>query len=405
MKEERTAMATNILELLKNEFNDDLVGKLGKFVGEDATKTKSALGSIFPAVLGALINKGSTSQGASDILGMIAKGGFGEDTLKGLSNAFAGGDATKNLLNIGTNLLSGIFGDRVAKVIEWVGGASGVGKNAASSLLGLAVPAVLGHLGKVVKGANLNATGLMSLLGDQSGYLKNLAPAGLAGALGLSSLPGPAKPVSAPAPPSYPSWKSFIPLILLLALQPFMYRACSAPPVKPTVEKAAVQVAAEATRAIDKLGKFLAVKLPGGIELNVPEFGVEKKLIAFIEDAGKPVDKTTWFSFDRLEFETGSSNLKPSSAEQLKNIAQILKAYPKVGLKIGGYTDNVGNPAANLTLSQKRADSTMQELVKLGVDAKRLEAEGYGDKYPVADNMTEEGRQKNRRIDLRVTRK
>ena len=91
--------------------------------------------------------------------------------------------------------------------------------------------------------------------------------------------------------------------------------------------------------------------------------------------------------------------------EQLKNIAEILKAYPKVNLKIGGYTDNVGNPAANLTLSQKRAENTMQEIVKLGIDAKRLEAEGYGDKYPVADNSTEEGRQKNRRIDLRVTRK
>jgi outer membrane protein OmpA-like peptidoglycan-associated protein len=182
----------------------------------------------------------------------------------------------------------------------------------------------------------------------------------------------------------------------------FLYRACSAPPA---VEKAAVKVSAEATKAIDKLGKFLTVKLPNGIELNVPELGVEKKLIAFIEDANKPVDKTTWFNFDRLEFETGSATLKASSMEQLKNIAQILKGYPKVGLKIGGYTDNVGNPAANLTLSQKRADSTMQELVKLGIDAKRLEAEGYGDKYPVADNSTEEGKQKNRRIDLRVTSK
>jgi OmpA-OmpF porin, OOP family len=79
------------------------------------------------------------------------------------------------------------------------------------------------------------------------------------------------------------------------------------------------------------------------------------------EDASKPVDKTTWFTFDRLEFETGSTDLNPSSAEQLKNIAEILKAHPKVGLKIGGYTDNTGNPDANLKLSQKRAESTMQE--------------------------------------------
>jgi len=395
-------MSTNILELLKSEFSDEIVGQLGKFVGEDTAKTNSALGSIFPAVVGALISKGSTSQGAAEILNMITRGGFGADTLKGLAGAFAGGYNTTNLLNIGTNLLGGIFGDKVAKVVDWVCGASGVAKNAASSLLGLVVPAVLGILGKGVKEANLNATGLLHLLAGQSGFLRDAAPAGLMGALGLADLPGAAKAVPPPAPAPSPVWKSFIPLVLLLALQPFLYRVCGAPPA---VVKPAAKVAAEATKSVGALGEFLAVKLPGGIELKVPALGVEKKLIAFIEDAGKPVDKKLWFSFDRLEFETGSATLKPSSMEQLKNIAEILKAYPKVNLKIGGYTDNVGNPAANLTLSQKRAENTMQEIVKLGIDAKRLEAEGYGDKYPVADNTTEEGRQKNRRIDLRVTKK
>jgi outer membrane protein OmpA-like peptidoglycan-associated protein len=188
-------------------------------------------------------------------------------------------------------------------------------------------------------------------------------------------------------------------IIILVFLQ-VRYCAPTPPPaaVKPAVDAA--------TKAImDKLGKFMPTKLPNGIELNLPEFGVEKKLIAFIEDKSKPVDKTTWFSFDRLDFETGSATLKPTSAEQLKNIAEIMKAYPKVGLKIGGYTDNTGNADANLKLSQTRAENTKQELVKLGVDAKRLEAEGYGEKHPVADNSTEEGRQKNRRIDLRVTSK
>lgn len=190
-------------------------------------------------------------------------------------------------------------------------------------------------------------------------------------------------------------------LFVLVYLQ-VQYCAPTPPPaaVKP-VEKAV----AETTKAIDKLGKFLATKLPSGIELKLPEFGVEKRLIAFIEDKSKPIDKTTWFTFDRLDFETGSATLKTSSAEQLKNIAEIMKAYPNVKLKIGGYTDNVGNADANLKLSQTRAENTMKELVKLGVDAKRLETEGYGEKHPVADNATEEGRQKNRRIDLRVTSK
>ncbi len=191
-------------------------------------------------------------------------------------------------------------------------------------------------------------------------------------------------------------------IVILVVLQ-VRYCAPTPPPAAVKPPEKAVSDAAKAV--LDRLGKFLAVKLPSGIELNVPEFGVEKKLIAFIEDKNRPVDKTTWFTFDRLDFETGSATLKPTSAEQLKNIAEIMKAYPKAALKIGGYTDNVGNADANLKLSQKRAENTMQELVKLGVGAKRLEAEGYGEKHPVADNATEEGRQKNRRIDLRVTRK
>jgi outer membrane protein OmpA-like peptidoglycan-associated protein len=191
-------------------------------------------------------------------------------------------------------------------------------------------------------------------------------------------------------------------IVILVVLQ-VRYCAPTPPPAAVKPPEKAVSDAAKAV--LDRLGKFLAVKLPSGVELNVPELGVEKKLIAFIEDKSKPVDRETWFSFDRLDFETGSATLKPTSAEQLKNIAEIMKAYPKVALKIGGYTDNVGNADANLKLSRMRAENTMQELVKLGVDAKRLEAQGYGEKHPVADNATEEGRAKNRRIDLRVTRK
>lgn len=191
-------------------------------------------------------------------------------------------------------------------------------------------------------------------------------------------------------------------IVILVVLQ-VRYCAPTPPPAAVKPPEKAVSDAAKAV--LDRLGKFLAIKLPNGVELNVPELGVERKLIAFIEDKSKPVDRETWFSFDRLDFETGSATLKPTSAEQLKNIAEIMKAYPKVALKIGGYTDNVGNADANLKLSRMRAENTMQELVKLGVDAKRLEAQGYGEKHPVADNATEEGRAKNRRIDLRVTRK
>lgn len=83
----------------------------------------------------------------------------------------------------------------------------------------------------------------------------------------------------------------------------------------------------------------------------------------------------------------------------------ILKAYPKVTMKIGGYTDNTGDPQANLRLSQQRTDAVMAGLVQLGVGADRLKAEGYGQEHPIADNSTLEGRAKKRRIDIRVTGK
>jgi outer membrane protein OmpA-like peptidoglycan-associated protein len=76
-----------------------------------------------------------------------------------------------------------------------------------------------------------------------------------------------------------------------------------------------------------------------------------------------------------------------------------------VHIKIGGYTDNTGDAAANQTLSEARAKNVMDALAAKGVDASRMESEGYGDQHPVADNSTEEGRAQNRRIALRVTQK
>ena len=152
------------------------------------------------------------------------------------------------------------------------------------------------------------------------------------------------------------------------------------------------------------LGAFSIQKLVNGIELNIPELGIENKLLAFIK-SDKTVDKETWFDFDRLLFQTGSATLEPQSQEQLKNIAEILKAYPAVHVKLGGYTDNTGSMANNLKLSQDRANSVRVELEKMGIAANRLAAEGYGQEHPVASNDTEEGRAQNRRISIRVTEK
>jgi outer membrane protein OmpA-like peptidoglycan-associated protein len=100
-------------------------------------------------------------------------------------------------------------------------------------------------------------------------------------------------------------------------------------------------------------------------------------------------------------FDTGKSTIKAESAAQLQAIADLMKLDPSLRLEIVGHTDNTGTPAANLTLSQQRADSVRTWLVSNGgVATERLTASGKGDTQPVADNSTEDGRAKNRRVEL-----
>ncbi|MEZ4359045.1 MAG: OmpA family protein [Kofleriaceae bacterium] len=147
--------------------------------------------------------------------------------------------------------------------------------------------------------------------------------------------------------------------------------------------------------------------LASGVEIKGAADGVEGQLLAFIEDAGRAVDKTTWFNFDRLTFQTGKAELDlDKSREQLANISEILKAFPAVTLKIGGYTDNVGQPQANLKLSGDRAQAVVAALVAAGVAKERVEGEGYGAEHPVCPaNDTEACRAKNRRIAVSVRSK
>jgi len=159
------------------------------------------------------------------------------------------------------------------------------------------------------------------------------------------------------------------------------------------------------TASVAPLGSFVTRTLPGNVSLNIPQYGMESQLLGFIQDPSKGVDPNLWINYDRLLFNTDSATLRPESGEQLRNIASILIAYPDTHVKIGGYTDNSGDAQSNLKLSQDRANGVMAELVTLGVSPDRMEAQGYGEQYPVGDNSTADGRAKNRRIAMNVTQK
>lgn len=110
-----------------------------------------------------------------------------------------------------------------------------------------------------------------------------------------------------------------------------------------------------------------------------------------------------WYTIENLNFQSGSSDLKPGSENQLMNLAEILNAFPNSRVKLGGYTDNTGNPDTNLKLSNLRAQAAKLKLLEMGIEADRIDAVGYGADFPVCEeNDTDECKAKNRRIDVRV---
>lgn len=101
-----------------------------------------------------------------------------------------------------------------------------------------------------------------------------------------------------------------------------------------------------------------------------------------------------------INFDTGKSAIKPESQPIIDQIAALLKGHGDLKLSIEGHTDNVGTPAANKTLSEQRAKAVLDAVVKKGIAASRMAAVGWGQEKPIADNRSEEGRAKNRRVEI-----
>jgi len=166
----------------------------------------------------------------------------------------------------------------------------------------------------------------------------------------------------------------------------------------------------------DELGKYY-IPLPSGKDYT---FTVNRKGYLFYSElyelsknqsdstyqkdiALQPVELNTITAFKNIQFQTNSYQLLPVSLIELDKLLQVLNDNPAVKIQINGHTDNTGKESDNLILSTNRAKSVVDYLVSKGIDLKRLSFKGYGSSKPLADNVSEEGRSKNRRTEFEIT--
>ncbi|MDF1695681.1 MAG: OmpA family protein [Saprospiraceae bacterium] len=456
-------MSINLLDMLKDQVTGSLAKQAGEFLGESEENVASGLGGIFPALLGSVINKSSEPQGATGLMDMI--GGLDLDMLGDIGGLFGGGASSVNgLLSSGGGIIESLLGDKVGGVVEMISKVSGLKSGSSSSLLSMAAPFLMGIIGKQIKGKGLSF--LTDLLMGQKDHVKAALPAGMGGLLGFSdmaknmtgALSGTAgaaagatssalndisssvkstagsistgtenlaKDVSSSvstAANTGMSWlKWALPLVLVGALAIWGINAgWFGSSVKEGVNDVSAQATELATDATTTVGDA-ANSTMGSVS------DIAKSAFATIDEAAKAaLDKITFtansagsqlmdyikggykgegkVTFNNLTFPTGSAIIDESSAIEVDNLASILKAYPNVKINVSGYTDNQGNSENNKALSEKRAESVKARLVAKGISETRIATAGYGAENPVASNDTEEGRAKNRRIEVAISK-
>ena len=454
----------NILETLGGMISPELMGTIGNQLNESPSGVESALGGLIPSILGGMVQKaeggnfggifdmikGADNFELSDLVGMMGSGNLAHNDPR----------------DAGGGLLGSLLGNKTGGLIDAISGMAGINKKSSSSLLGMAAPFIMSFLAKKIKGDKMDAGGLASMLLGQKGSIMAAIPSVLSAVLGFgnteptvatraestvrgaaasatsaasSAASATANTATAAASSGMSFLKWLLPLLIIGAIAWFGLRSCDTSGIEAGMENVGDSMSDVAGKAGDAAGGLVdgavegagdlvdgaaamgsdalsslketadglwGLTLPGGVEIEANKEGVEYSLIDFIT-SDKAVDNTSWFNFDALRFATGSSSLDADfSKRQIENMVAVLKAYPDVHLKIGGYTDNVGNPASNMKLSQKRADNVMTTLIDKGIDASRLSAEGFGEQHPACPaNDTPECKAQNRRIAARVTQK
>lgn len=201
-------------------------------------------------------------------------------------------------------------------------------------------------------------------------------------------------------------------LILVVISAGFMMTACATGENKNTVKGAGIGATAGAViggilgnqQGSTEKGAAIGAVLGGAIGAHAGQRMDKqaKELERIAETKRTEQGLVTKLKSDIL-FETGKASLKGNAANNLSQMAAIMKKYPENILTIKGYTDSTGPDSLNQSLSESRAETVRRQLVQNGIPSTVVTTVGMGESNPVAENETATGRQKNRRVEIEVT--
>jgi OmpA-OmpF porin, OOP family len=442
----------NLLDMAKSYFNNELVSKVSSHLGENEGGISKAISAIFPSVIGTIADKASSSPDAADAVAKMASAQNEGGILNSISG-FLHPDSSHNMLGQSSTLIGSLFGNGGSSnmLTNLVSSFAGVKSTSVGTILSMAVPTILGLIGRHTKENNLSSSAMSSMLGEQKKSAMSMLPAGFS----LSSLTGGASSVassvSSAATSTYNNveekaaggMKWLLPLLLIAGLAAaawyFFKDGCNKPTGETTVSTistdtthventtatntTATNTTATVTTVAPKvtvdsatgfvnydLGAPMDLKLSNGTVLTgVATNGFEATLVNFLNTGSIDTvnKKANWFNIHDVQFKSGGTEYaSPKAVAQVKNVAAILKAYPKAVLKIGGYTDITGDAAKNKALSQSRADKLMKDIIADGAAVTQLkEAIGYGSEFAEAKAGDKEGMARDRRTAAKVSSK
>ncbi len=399
-------MSFNLLDTVKGFFTHEMVSKAAGYLGESESTIKKSLEAVIPVSLAGIVQK--AEDGNIESLLNLGKEAFGTGILSKPGDNFS--SAGGGVPSIGPGLISSLFGDKFGSIANAISSFTGSKGTTSSSLFGSVVPLALAVLGKYASDNNASPGAISSLLGGMKNSILSAIPSGL----NLPGLPGGSAFKAASVPPSGQPEpvsrgnKWLAPLLLALAailLLWWLMKTCKTPAETP-VAASPDTVVMEKTGTLTLTKEPLKVVLPNRVELDAYKGGIEDLLVAFLNDPASEPGKDNWFDFTDLNFKFGTAEIVPESRKEINNIVEILKAYPNAKIKVGGYTDKVGEEAANKKLSGERAAAVAAELKTAGVGSQVEGAEGYGSefaKYP--PTAPDEDRAKDRRVSVSVRAK